>query len=92
MGGFELIVMFQIWPLTKWMIEIEIVGSEVMISRFANDRNWELLVGSRLFISMSLLFDLFMFLFIYGLLICGFDVIFLDLIFISIGLLIDLWV
>lgn len=39
MGGFELIVMFQIWPLTKWMIEIEIVGSEVMISRFANDRN-----------------------------------------------------
>ena len=67
MGGFELIVMFQIWPLTKWMIEIEIVGSEVMISRFANDRNWELLVGSRLFVSMSLLFDLFMFLFIYGL-------------------------
>ena len=67
MGGFELIVMFQIWPLTKWMIEIEIVGSEVMISRFANDRNWELLVGSRSFISMSLLFDLFMFLFIYGL-------------------------
>ena len=67
MGGFELIVMFQIWPLTKWMIKIEIVGSEVMISRFANDRNWELLVGSRSFISMSLLFDLFMFLFIYGL-------------------------
>lgn len=67
MGGFELIVMFQIWPLTKWMIEIEIVGSEVMISRFANDRNWELFVGSRLFVSMSLLFDLFMFLFIYGL-------------------------
>ena len=27
MGGIKLGVMFQIWPLTKWMTEAEIVGS-----------------------------------------------------------------
>ena len=34
MGEIVLGVMFQIWPPTKWMIKIKIVGSG-----FADDRN-----------------------------------------------------
>ena len=37
MSGFELGVKFQIWPLTKWIIEIEIVGSGFMVSGFVDD-------------------------------------------------------
>lgn len=39
MGEIVLGLMFQIWPPTKWMIKIEIVGSGFMVSGFADDRN-----------------------------------------------------
>ena len=39
MGEIVLGVMFQIWPPTKCVIKIEIVGSRFMVSRFVDDQN-----------------------------------------------------